>query len=213
MQPDKSIRTITFEGGCVCFDFVNTVDQRLAPPVREYLPGYDDVLVLMERLEMLPAETLATLGAYAAGHPGKAEQARLDMIGVRENLYALFAAIGAGKPVEPAVLTAFNDDLGMVYSHLRFGNGAGTLQLSWEMAPDDLYLPLRLALRSAYEILTNYPPSRIKACPSCSWLFLDASKNNTRRWCDMQSCGSNDKAKRYYHRKRQTAGGGQGAEG
>jgi predicted RNA-binding Zn ribbon-like protein len=213
MQPDKSIRTITFDGGCVCFDFVNTVDQRLGPPVREYLRGYDDVLVLSERLEILPKATLAALGAYAARHPEKAEQARLDIIRVRENLYALFAAIGAGKPVEPAELTAFNNDLGMVFSHLRFENGGGKLQLAWEMAPDDLYLPLRLALRSAYDILINYPPSRIKACPACSWLFLDASKNNTRRWCDMQACGSNDKAKRYYHRKKQTADGGRGTEG
>ncbi|HEX8531531.1 MAG TPA: CGNR zinc finger domain-containing protein, partial [Cytophagales bacterium] len=104
--------------------------------------------------------------------------------------------------VAPAVLAAFNHDLGRVFSHLRFGNGAGTLQLALEMAPDDLYLPLRVALRSACDLLTNFPPSRIKACPSCAWLFLDASKNNTRRWCDMQACGSNDKAKRYYHRKK-----------
>jgi predicted RNA-binding Zn ribbon-like protein len=104
--------------------------------------------------------------------------------------------------VEQGVLAAFNHDLGMVFSRLRFGNAAGTLQLALEVAPDDLYLPLRVALRSACDLLTDHPPSRIKSCPACSWLFLDASKNNTRRWCDMQACGSNDKAKRYYHRKR-----------
>ena len=202
MQSDKSIRTITFDGGCTCFDFVNTVDQRLGPPVREYLRSYDDLLVLSERLELLPKETLGALGAYAARHPGEAEEARGEIIRVRENLYALFAAVAAGKPVEPAVLAMFNHDLGMMFSRLRFGNRAGTLELALDMAPDDLYLPLRLALQSAYDLLVNYPPSRIKSCPSCSWLFLDASKNNTRRWCDMQSCGSNDKAKRYYHRKK-----------
>jgi predicted RNA-binding Zn ribbon-like protein len=202
MQPDKSIRTITFDGGCACFDFVNTVDQRLTTPVREYLRSYDDMLVLSERLGLLPRETLAALGAYATRHPGEAEEVRAGIVRVRENLYALFAAVAAGKPVEQGVLAAFNHDLGMVFSRLRFGNAAGTLQLALEMAPDDLYLPLRLALRSACDLLTNHPPSRIKSCPSCSWLFLDASKNNTRRWCDMQACGSNDKAKRYYHRKR-----------
>jgi hypothetical protein len=61
-NPDKSIRTITFDGGCACFDFVNTVDQRLTTPVREYLRSYDDMLVLSERLGLLPRETLAALG-------------------------------------------------------------------------------------------------------------------------------------------------------
>ncbi|WP_344746998.1 CGNR zinc finger domain-containing protein [Streptosporangium vulgare] len=36
------------------------------------------------------------------------------------------------------------------------------------------------------------------ACPSCYWLFLDTSKNGRRRWCSMTTCGSRDKARRYY---------------
>lgn len=202
MQPQKSIRTITFDGGCVCFDFVNTVNQRHSPPHVEYLRGYEDVLILSERLGILPAQTLQTLGDYAALHPEKAQRLLTEIIRVRENLFALFSAIAAGKPVEPAVLAAFNNDLQGVFSHLRFVNGEGMPRLSWTQEPDDLLLPLRLAMRSAYEILTGYSASRIKSCPACTWLFLDASKNNTRRWCDMQVCGSIDKAKRYYHRKK-----------
>ena len=75
-------------------------------------------------------------------------------------------------------------------------------RLSWTQEPDDLLLPLRLALRSAYEILTGYSASRIKSCPACTWLFLDASKNNPRRWCDMQDCGNRIKARRHYQRRR-----------
>jgi predicted RNA-binding Zn ribbon-like protein len=202
MLPQKSIRTITFDGGCVCFDFVNTVNQRHRLPRLEYFCQYEDVLVLSERLGILPAETLLVLGDYAALHPEEARSVLAEIIRVRENLFALFSAIAAGKPVEPAVLEAFNNDLQRVFSHFRFVNGEGIPQLNWTIEPDDLYLPLRLALRSAYEILTGYSASRMKLCPSCTWLFLDASKNNSRRWCDMQVCGSIDKAKRYYHRKK-----------
>jgi predicted RNA-binding Zn ribbon-like protein len=202
MQPQKSIRTIAFDGGCVCFDFVNTVNQRHSLPRVEYLRGYEDVLILSERLGILPAQTLLALGNYAARHSEEARSVLTEIIRVRENLYALFSAIAAGKPVEPAVLAAFNGDLQAVFSHFRFVNGEGIPRLAWALEPDDLYLPLRLALRSAYEILTSYSASRIKSCPACTWLFLDASKNNTRRWCDMQVCGSIDKAKRYYHRKK-----------
>jgi predicted RNA-binding Zn ribbon-like protein len=42
--------------------------------------------------------------------------------------------------------------------------------------------------------------SRLKSCPTCGWLFLDASKNRSRRWCSMDTCGAVAKARRYYRR-------------
>ncbi len=202
MHTPKSIRTITFDGGCVCFDFVNSVSSRLDSPPVEYLREYGDVLILTERLGMLPAEMLAALSDYAGRHPKEAGKTLADIIRVRENLFRLFSAIATSKPVPPEVLEAFNVDLAIVFSHLQFADQGGSLSLTWKMDPSDLYLPLRLAIRSAYDILTEQRPDRVKECPACGWLFLDASKNNTRRWCDMQSCGSIDKAKRYYHRKK-----------
>lgn len=34
----------------------------------------------------------------------------------------------------------------------------------------------------------------------CGWLFLDRSKNRSRRWCSMELCGSRDKMRRHYRR-------------
>jgi predicted RNA-binding Zn ribbon-like protein len=34
----------------------------------------------------------------------------------------------------------------------------------------------------------------------CVWLFLDASKNRSRRWCDMNQCGNREKARRFHER-------------
>lgn len=202
MHTPKNIRTIAFDGGCVCFDFVNTVSSRLDSPPVEYLREFEDVLILTERLGVLPAETLTELSAQAGRHPREAEKTLAHILRVRENLFRLFSAIATGQPVPIEALEAFNADLGMVFSHLQFADQGGRLNLVWKLDQSDLYLPLRLALRSAYQILTDQNPGRVKECPSCGWLFLDASKNNTRRWCDMQSCGSLDKAKRYYHRKK-----------
>ena len=42
------------------------------------------------------------------------------------------------------------------------------------------------------------PLERVGECPSCGWLFLDTSRNGRRRWCSMATCGSRDKARRYY---------------
>jgi predicted RNA-binding Zn ribbon-like protein len=44
---------------------------------------------------------------------------------------------------------------------------------------------------------------KVKKCADtdCGWLFLDMSRNRSRRWCDMKSCGNRAKARRYYKRK------------
>jgi predicted RNA-binding Zn ribbon-like protein len=53
---------------------------------------------------------------------------------------------------------------------------------------------------NAGQVLTEADHTRIRHCPSCNWLFYDNTKNKSRRWCDMQDCGSRDKSLRYYHR-------------
>lgn len=55
---------------------------------------------------------------------------------------------------------------------------------------------------NAASILTGIEHSRIRHCPACKWLFYDATRNRSRKWCDMDDCGSRDKALRYYHRQK-----------
>jgi predicted RNA-binding Zn ribbon-like protein len=45
---------------------------------------------------------------------------------------------------------------------------------------------------------------RIKVCgsPDCRWAFVDATRNRSRRWCDMAGCGN--RAKNRAWRLRQT---------
>ncbi len=44
---------------------------------------------------------------------------------------------------------------------------------------------------------------RLKPCENdeCVLLFVDQSKNKTRRWCNMATCGNKIKASRFYYRK------------
>ena len=49
---------------------------------------------------------------------------------------------------------------------------------------------------------------RVKECDNetCRWLFVDMSKNRSRRWCDMKDCGNRAKARRHYRRTRRSEG-------
>jgi predicted RNA-binding Zn ribbon-like protein len=54
---------------------------------------------------------------------------------------------------------------------------------------------------SALELLTSPQLIRVKKCAGCPWVFLDQSKNLSRRWCAMDDCGTHEKIRRYVSRR------------
>jgi predicted RNA-binding Zn ribbon-like protein len=64
--------------------------------------------------------------------------------------------------------------------------------------------PSLLAFILDQALALHYSPwrVRVKACGGCGWLFVDRTRNGSRRWCISAMCGSRDKARRYYHRKK-----------
>ncbi len=57
---------------------------------------------------------------------------------------------------------------------------------------------------TAYQLSMTGRLERLKACKGCGWAFYDVTKNKSRVWCDMATCGSRQKARDY--RARQAAG-------
>ena len=50
---------------------------------------------------------------------------------------------------------------------------------------------------AAWDLLISGPLDRVKRCHACPWLYLDQSKNGSRRWCSMEDCGKAVKMSRY----------------
>jgi predicted RNA-binding Zn ribbon-like protein len=75
---------------------------------------------------------------------------------------------------------------------------------------DALDLIVRRVLWATAQLVTSPALARLRQCANreCGWLFLDTTKNNSRRWCSMEECGSRDKARRYYRRSRRRAASG-----
>ncbi len=71
-----------------------------------------------------------------------------------------------------------------------------------EPALDRVLWPI---IRSAAQLLIADELSRLKLCDAddCGWLFVDGSRNRSRRWCDMSDCGNRAKARRYRERQRE----------
>jgi predicted RNA-binding Zn ribbon-like protein len=74
--------------------------------------------------------------------------------------------------------------------------------------PDEPDKPVWLVARSAVDLALTGPLDRLKVCASDGWcaaLFLDVSKNRSRRWCTMVGCGNEVKFRRQAARRRARA--------
>lgn len=204
---DRSIKNLQLDGGCAVFDFTNTVNTRTSSPAHDYLKNYRDVLEWSEKVMLLEPERIARLSKQAAKHKQQREMAFAKVIHARDVLYRLFSKIAANLAPEPRTLDAFNALLSECFGKLQLSISSAHAKPNFFDESLSLDEPLRIIMKSAYDILTDEPFTRLKECPNCGWLFVDKTKNGKRRWCDMEVCGSRDKAKRYYHRKKDEQGG------
>jgi predicted RNA-binding Zn ribbon-like protein len=88
-------------------------------------------------------------------------------------------------------------------SHARLEPGDDVYR--WHWGGDDLRRPIWPLAHAPIELLTEGPLDLLKMCGACRWLFIDQSKNRSRRWCSMEVCGTSAKKRRYVERRRRRA--------
>ena len=200
--------TFELSGGALCLDFVNTLGDR-GRPETEKLAGYPDLLAFAGQAGLLTAGEAARLSRRAERDPRAAAAALGLGRDLREALYRIFSALAAGGPPGDADLERLNGALPAALSHLRLERRGTELVWGWTLAEGSLETPLWPILRSAAELLTAEERLRVRECAgtACTWLFLDLSRNRSRRWCSMETCGNRAKAHRHYRRKNEPGAG------
>jgi len=201
--------TVPLRGGRLCLDFANTVDWHAGAQYgQEYLTTYAELIAWGHHAGILAEDEAHALLEAAASQPERAQAALDQAIALREVIYRVFSARAHGRPTDAGDLAALNAALVGAYAHLRLR--AGEPRFFWAWEPDGAALDRMLwpVARSAAELLTADELARVRECASdsCGWLFLDTSKNRSRRWCDMAGCGNRAKARRHYARGRRASG-------
>jgi predicted RNA-binding Zn ribbon-like protein len=169
----------------LALDFVNTVNRR-PDPERDLLATADGFRTWVRAA--LPAAEPAAVDA----------ELLRAAVALREDAYAVFAAIAAGGPVPAAASERLLAVHAEAVANARLDIGEDTARLRWPPAAPRAVL--WAVAHSAVELLTGGPLRRLGACPACGWLFLDISRNGRRRWCSMATCGAREKARRHYRR-------------
>jgi predicted RNA-binding Zn ribbon-like protein len=203
---EQETSTFEFAGGYLCLDFANTLTDRPSAAPVEQLNAYSDLLAWSQQAGILENSEAAQLLALAKSQPEEATR-RLDSIKqARELIYLIFSTTARGQVPDAEVIQQFNRALAetMIHACLAPSETGSGWRWTWTGEQDKLECPLWFIIRSAADLLTSPELNCVRICASedCAWLFLDTSKNHSRRWCDMKSCGNRAKARRLRAQKK-----------
>ena len=196
--------TLKLVSGELCLDFVNTVGSYHSEQSQEYLISYAVLVSWSRHAGILEDRAAQALLKLAEQQPEEAEGTLQRAISLRVTLYRIFAAVAQGVAAPADDLKTLNVALARAMSHARIESTADGYTWVWAEDEDALDRMLWPIVRSAAEYLVEGDLTRVRECGGerCGWLFVDTSKNRSRRWCDMQDCGNVAKVRRFRTRQR-----------
>ena len=199
-------------GGALALDFCNSTTGRGTDRFVEHLFDYQDLLRWAVFNELLTeGQAAGLLAGTDAAAQAKAYAEAMAARGLLNGIFDDLAKAGGGTAAPAAEQVA-----------ALAGRAAGTWEgaslvpdgarFAWRFPPADARPTALLdpILRSAADLLTRHDLARLKACPGpyCGWVFLDATKNAGRVWCEMEVCGTRAKLRTRAARRAQGRGGG-----
>lgn len=197
------LEDVELVGGHPVLDLVNTVSWRTVPELRfDRLASARELTVLARRTGIVPAAWSSVAGGRASGRAALAAAVEL-----REALHAWLAACARGEPVDAA---ARRTVAALVRRALDEATPVTGERLGWTIDVGEIgQVPPAFALAGA-SLLQSDDLAAVSECEraGCGWLFLDRSRNHSRRWCSSSDCGNVVRARRHYARQRSSAGGG-----
>jgi len=188
----------------LALDFTNTAGTH-SNPADNHLNSYADLVSWSHYVGLLNEADARHLLDLAARNPGEAAAAHQKAIAVREAIYNILSDHAAGQTPDAANLDTFNAALAEALPHLAIVPAKRGFSWTWADGEDHLERMLWLVIWSAAELMMSGDLKDVRECAAddCDWLFLDTSRNHSRRWCSMETCGNRAKARRHYHRARE----------
>ncbi len=201
METPDRIRQQRIVGGNLALDLLNTQNGSAGePPEDDALLDYSDLLAWGQHVGLLSESEAGRLLRRSRRHPDEARAVFERTLATRGYLYELFSAVAHDSRPPGRVITRLQSDEAEALTHGELIAGDDEFRWGWAH-DDDLGRPLWPVIHAALTLLTDGPLDRVKGCASCRFLFLDESKNRSRRWCSMDDCGTADKVRKYVARR------------
>ncbi|HEY1271990.1 MAG TPA: CGNR zinc finger domain-containing protein [Terriglobales bacterium] len=190
--------------GHVVLDFANTLDNRGRPNEKELLGGYRDLTAFAQQTGLISSAEAQFMVRAAERNPVPAERALRRARELREAVFAIFSGIATGHAIPPAALEQLNNVVREAGGNRVLARGEDHFHWQWLQKDEPLHWILWPIALGAAALLASDDMAKVRSCAAetCDWLFLDHSKNRSRRWCDMKVCGNRNKVRRFYRRVR-----------
>jgi predicted RNA-binding Zn ribbon-like protein len=194
-------------GGALCLDFTNTVTWHPDGEINERWLHPDAFIAWALHAGAVAASELRASargrGRRTAVSPGR-QQLR-DAMCIRRSLHEVFSAMARNTRPMAHALAATDHFVRAAQRRcgLRFLPRANRYQ--WDVVANARPFETALArVASSALSLLRSDTHVVKLCanPHCGWLFLDESRRQNRRWCDMAECGARHKSRAHYARRR-----------
>ena len=199
---------LDLESGWLCLDYANTADWHASDQPEEHLTSYADLVGWAQSIGLIDESTARRWLDEGDRRPDEAAETLDRAIGLREALYRVFTALTTGDHPDADDLSIVNRALADALPHQRLTTRPVGIAWEWEEPGAALEWFLWPVSRSAADLLTSSPDlERVGVCEDddgCGWLFVDASKNHSRRYCGY-GCANRAKARRHYARQKQQA--------
>ena len=190
--------TFRCPGGALCLDFCNS-GQGIKGSREEWIPTFADLIDWLEAAGALSKSQAGKLLAAGAGSPQAAQQLFARAIEFREALARVLLARTETRAAASEDLRVIDAQYARTAPFARLASTPEGFAWSLDAAGSALDAALRPIVESAVGLLTSSKLARVRRCgnSTCYWLFLDETKNCSRRWCEMASCGNLIKVRRH----------------
>jgi predicted RNA-binding Zn ribbon-like protein len=202
MMISPYISKIPFLGGNLSLDFVNTVHNRHEAPLRNLLKNYLDLVIWAHFATAINRSQKERLLQKGRENQWKANQIYKESLQLREAFYDFVTDMINRDEVSQVNMQLINQWYSKASSNLELTRLDDHFVLDWNAESLELESVLWPIIRALVNLVTSEDRNRIKQCSNCGYLFVDNSKNNSRRWCSMEICGNRVKARRHARKTR-----------
>jgi predicted RNA-binding Zn ribbon-like protein len=188
----------------LALDFANTESGRGFSSHENHLREAEDVAQWLKHAEALPAEDADWLADQVSRRPDLAADLMTQAIALREAIHGIGAALGRRAKPQAASLASLSVLHARFLAHAALAPGVLCCRWRWSVRATPVEAALGPIALAAVRLFTEGDLHRIRECGghACGWLFYDRSKNNRRRWCEMEVCGNRAKQRRLAARRR-----------
>jgi predicted RNA-binding Zn ribbon-like protein len=196
-------RNWDFESGNLVLDFANTAEFHASEQPLEYLQTYSDLVTWSQEAGLLTRSEAKESSLLEQKKPQVAARVLTRALTLRETIYSLLSTVARQESLNEAELTRFNRFLAESLRNTKISPTSEGYSWTWESGVPSIDRVLWTLTREAANLITSKELKRVGECADdrgCGYLFIDTSRNHSRRWCSMEGCGNRAKAQRHYQK-------------